>query len=216
MEIAAQEKSTGILYEGYQNEFKLCIFEDSGIQGRNERYEFRCNADLECCGRVCCTPEDATVPLWLMILFIILALVLLAAILGLLAYLFSKRKPKPKKVYRPDINEYRSIKHADDESAGYNIDKDAHGYGNRAYDQAGAGAGDSSLEDARNINTAQAQRYGRNGVGQRSSLSDEFGRGGYRPIPQPPRFHEHETFEEEFKEEYEIERSVSDSSREML
>uniref|UniRef100_A0A914EE24 CX domain-containing protein n=1 Tax=Acrobeloides nanus TaxID=290746 RepID=A0A914EE24_9BILA len=199
--IAAQSESRGIRYEGNENEFKECIFEETN-SGRNERYEFRCNADLECCGRVCCTPEDG----------IIHALVLLAIILGLLAYRFSKQKPKPKKVYLPEINKY----HADDESAGYNIDKDTHGYGNRAYDQAGAGAGDSSLEDARNINTAQTQRYGRNEVGQRSSLSDEFGQGGYRPIPQPPRFHEHETFEEEFKEEYEIERSGSGSSHEML
>lgn len=115
-------------------------------------------------------------------------------------------------VYRPDIHQYRSIKHADDELAGYNIDKDAHGYGNRGYDQTGAGVGDSSLEDGRNVNTAQLQRYnaGRNGG---AHLDDAYGRGGYRG---PPRYHEHETFEEEFKEEYQIERSGSISSREML
>lgn len=41
MEIAAQRDSNGIVYEGYHDEFKQCIFEDGEIQGKNERYEFR-------------------------------------------------------------------------------------------------------------------------------------------------------------------------------
>lgn len=41
MEIQAQDESKGILYEGYADAFKQCIFEDGAIQGRNERYEFR-------------------------------------------------------------------------------------------------------------------------------------------------------------------------------
>uniref|UniRef100_A0AC34QTH6 CX domain-containing protein n=1 Tax=Panagrolaimus sp. JU765 TaxID=591449 RepID=A0AC34QTH6_9BILA len=97
MEIAAQSESRGIIYEGYTDAFKQCVFEDGAIQGRNERYEFRCDANLECCGRTCCIPQDATVPLWLVILFIILGLLLLMALAALLAYLYSKRKPKPKK-----------------------------------------------------------------------------------------------------------------------
>ncbi|KAK6051613.1 hypothetical protein COOONC_10882 [Cooperia oncophora] len=61
-------------------------------------FSFRCDDDLECCGRTCCIPEAATIPLWLMIIFIILAAVLLLAILGTLAWLLMKRrKPKPKK-----------------------------------------------------------------------------------------------------------------------
>ncbi|KAK6028238.1 hypothetical protein OSTOST_05718, partial [Ostertagia ostertagi] len=98
MEIALQEKSKGILYEGYTKSFRQCIFEEGDVVGKNERYEFRCDDDLECCGRTCCIPEATTIPLWLMIIFIILAAVLLLAILGTLAWLLAKRrKPKPKK-----------------------------------------------------------------------------------------------------------------------
>ncbi|KJH42575.1 hypothetical protein DICVIV_11423 [Dictyocaulus viviparus] len=98
MEIALQEKSKGILYEGYTKSFRQCIFEEGDVVGKNERYEFRCDDDLECCGRTCCIPEAATIPLWLMILFIILAAVLLSAILGTLVWLMAKRKKeKPKK-----------------------------------------------------------------------------------------------------------------------
>ncbi|KAK5974098.1 hypothetical protein GCK32_008986 [Trichostrongylus colubriformis] len=98
MEIALQEKSKGIIYEGYTKSFRQCIFEEGDVVGKNERYEFRCDDALECCGRTCCIPEDTTIPLWLMIIFIILAAVLLLAILGTLAWLLAKRrKPKPKK-----------------------------------------------------------------------------------------------------------------------
>uniref|UniRef100_A0A1I7X964 CX domain-containing protein n=1 Tax=Heterorhabditis bacteriophora TaxID=37862 RepID=A0A1I7X964_HETBA len=111
MEIALQEESKGILYEGYTKAFRQCIFEEGDVHGKNERYEFRyvysseifvlaCNYDLECCGRKCCIPQEATLPLWLMIIFIILALLLLLAILGTLAWLFARRrKQKPKKAY---------------------------------------------------------------------------------------------------------------------
>ncbi|CAJ0564767.1 unnamed protein product, partial [Mesorhabditis spiculigera] len=97
-EILLQGQSKGILYEGYDKAFIQCIFEEGGIQGRNERYEFRCNADLQCCGRVCCVPEEATIPLWLMVIFIILAALLLLALLLTLAYLLAKYlKSRPKK-----------------------------------------------------------------------------------------------------------------------
>ncbi|VDM52860.1 unnamed protein product [Angiostrongylus costaricensis] len=100
MEIALQEKSKGILYEGYTKSFRQCIFEEGDVVGKNERYEFRCDDDLECCGRTCCIPEAATIPLWLMIVFIILAAVLLLAILGTLLWLLAKRmKQRPKKVH---------------------------------------------------------------------------------------------------------------------
>jgi len=94
MEIALQGDSRGIHYEGYDKDFRQCIFEESDVHGKNERYEFRCTPDLECCGRICCVPVPAVVPLWLIILFLILGLILLAAVLGTLAWLWAKRKPK--------------------------------------------------------------------------------------------------------------------------
>ncbi|VDP62564.1 unnamed protein product, partial [Heligmosomoides polygyrus] len=41
MEIALQEKSKGIVYEGYTKAFRQCIFEEGDVVGKNERYEFR-------------------------------------------------------------------------------------------------------------------------------------------------------------------------------
>lgn len=41
MEILIQPESRGIHYEGYENEYIQCIFEDGDVSGRNERYEFR-------------------------------------------------------------------------------------------------------------------------------------------------------------------------------
>lgn len=100
-----QEKSKGILYEGYTKSFRQCIFEEGDVVGKNERYEFRCDDDLECCGRTCCIPEAATIPLWLMIVFIILAAVLLLAILGTLLWLLAKRmKQRPKKGFLNDTS----------------------------------------------------------------------------------------------------------------
>ncbi|KAE9547931.1 hypothetical protein FO519_008854 [Halicephalobus sp. NKZ332] len=205
MEIAAQKDSRGILYEGYTDTFKQCVFEDGAIQGRNERYEFRCDANLECCGRTCCIPEDATVPLWLVILFIILGLLLLAALLGLLAYLCAKRKPK--KAYHSNLQSgYKTIRHADDDiNKDYSaLDESANAaYGNRAYDR----AADLAL-----INQKRARRRG-------SDSDDDMYRSRVPTLPPPRRgsWHEHETYEEEFKEEIEYERgAASDSSDERL
>ncbi|CAI4229818.1 unnamed protein product [Auanema sp. JU1783] len=98
VEIALQGESKGIIYEGYTDAFRQCIFEEGNVNGRNERYEFRCDSHLECCGRSCCIPEEVTIPLWLIIIFIILLLILLAAALLTIAYICAKRrKPKPKK-----------------------------------------------------------------------------------------------------------------------
>ena len=66
-DILAQRESTGIAYEPYRDAFKLCVYEEGGVQGKNERYEFRCDTSLECCGRVCCIPEETLywgMPLW--------------------------------------------------------------------------------------------------------------------------------------------------------
>lgn len=40
-DILAQDDSTGIIYEPYTKHFKLCVYEEPNVQGRNERYEFR-------------------------------------------------------------------------------------------------------------------------------------------------------------------------------
>uniref|UniRef100_A0A914WXD0 Uncharacterized protein n=1 Tax=Plectus sambesii TaxID=2011161 RepID=A0A914WXD0_9BILA len=115
MEILLQGESKGIRYEGYRNDYIQCIFEQGGVTGKNERYEFRCESNLECCGRVCCVPAPAAVPLWLIILLLVLATIFLMCILAILAWLCAKRKPKPKKattrVYRSDIRGgYRPVK----------------------------------------------------------------------------------------------------------
>ncbi|KAI1723358.1 hypothetical protein DdX_03513 [Ditylenchus destructor] len=193
MEIAAQRESTGILYEPYHNEFKQCVFEEYQVQGRNERYEFRCDSNLECCGRTCCEPEAATIPLWLLLLFLLLGLLLLLALLSLLWYLCCRKRktrqePKKVPVYRPDLYHgstggYRSIKHADDDDLlrrrrdSYDDLPNGHGYGNRAYDQR-----DTAVDHAATqANTAFVPRM----------------------APRPSSFHEEETYEEEFKEEIE-------------
>ncbi|KIH56533.1 hypothetical protein ANCDUO_13285 [Ancylostoma duodenale] len=93
MEIALQDQSKGILYEGYTKAFRQCIFEEGDVVGKNERYEFRLDE---------LAPEEKQTPptrnSWLMIIFIILAAVLLLAILGTLLWLLAKRrKQKPKK-----------------------------------------------------------------------------------------------------------------------
>lgn len=41
MDLLLQPNSRGIRYDGYDNDFIQCVFEDSNISGRNERYEFR-------------------------------------------------------------------------------------------------------------------------------------------------------------------------------
>uniref|UniRef100_A0AC35UHG3 CX domain-containing protein n=1 Tax=Rhabditophanes sp. KR3021 TaxID=114890 RepID=A0AC35UHG3_9BILA len=147
MEIALQGSSRGISYQGYQNSFIQCIFEEGDVVGKNERYEFRCDSDLQCCGRVCCVPEPVEIPLWLWILFILLMLIFLAAFLGLLYYFWSKREKKAKSLAHPIIrpantNIYRSIKSIDDDdyvgpsqydSSYVSPDFVMNGYGNRGY-----------------------------------------------------------------------------------
>uniref|UniRef100_A0A914YJF2 Uncharacterized protein n=1 Tax=Panagrolaimus superbus TaxID=310955 RepID=A0A914YJF2_9BILA len=161
----------------------------------------------------------------LLLLFIILGLLLLCLLLSALAYWLSKRprKPKIKKDNRSDLNNsgYRTIRHIDDdankeysaldETAANN--NNANGYGNRGYDL-------SAAEQGRRLR-------------RRGSESDEEGGGYFKsnintsnlsryPNDPPPRrnsWHEHETYEEEFKEEIEYERSAASSptsSRERL
>uniref|UniRef100_A0A8R1TQI7 CX domain-containing protein n=1 Tax=Onchocerca volvulus TaxID=6282 RepID=A0A8R1TQI7_ONCVO len=114
MDLLMQRNSIGIRYDGYDDEFIECVFEDSNVSGRNERYEFRCRPDLECCGRVCCIPQESGIPLWLMILFIILGLLLLLALLTTMAWFLRKirkqsKKAKPRKTISDQAG-YRSYK----------------------------------------------------------------------------------------------------------
>lgn len=41
MDLLLQRDSKGVRYEGYEDEFIQCIFEDADVSGKNERYEFR-------------------------------------------------------------------------------------------------------------------------------------------------------------------------------
>ncbi|KAL3990106.1 hypothetical protein ACH3XW_30390 [Acanthocheilonema viteae] len=110
MDLLIQPESRGIRYEGYDNDFIQCIFEDANVSGRNERYEFRCRPNLKCCGRVCCIPQETVVPLWLIILFIILGLLLLSALLGTIIWFFRKitkqNKSSDKAKLRRTANQY--------------------------------------------------------------------------------------------------------------
>lgn len=117
------------------------------------------------------------------------------------------------------MTEYKSIKQLDEDAA--------LGYGNKAYDQTGMANGDSSAIERRSaeqVNTAGLARLGhddergRNGRGHDDDSMFGRGRGGYHALSPARPYREHETFEEEFKEEMVIERpggSLS-SSREML
>ncbi|GMT34115.1 hypothetical protein PFISCL1PPCAC_25412 [Pristionchus fissidentatus] len=184
MEIQIQGQSRGIHYEGWEKQFIQCVFEEGEVQGKNERYEFRCDAKLECCGRVCCTPQQEVIPLWLMILFIILALLLLLAILGTIAYLCAKRrKMKPKKM-RFAVKDNSNVAYASlskDGKSSSGADKDRallaqesenysspdfyrNGYRNDGYGRGDGGAG------------FDRDGYGRNGAGYGR---DGYGRGGY-------------------------------------
>lgn len=193
MEIAAQRDSNGIVYEGYHDEFKQCIFEDGEIQGKNERYEFRCDSHLECCGRVCCVPGEAGIPLWLLILFIALGLLALLSLLACLAYWCAKRKPKPKPkrdLYQSSTG-YRSIRHADDDGGRHhgsygNIED---GWERRSVDE------DRRIVERPTANTALAHRMEREN---------------------PYKFHEEETIEESYKEEIEVDGGSIVSSEEGL
>ncbi|KAK0404138.1 hypothetical protein QR680_017306 [Steinernema hermaphroditum] len=255
MDLRLQGQSNGIFYTGYSNEFIECVFEDGDISGRNERYEFRCNADLVCCGRQCCVPQEATIPFWLVIILIVLALLLLLAILGALAWMFAKQKPKPqkpKKTYHGPSGGYRSVRQIDDDrhvlggASDYSSRADNYssltrqpmtGYGNgayNAYDKAadydvgpsantvrahGISSQDQTLSDDHTrredeLTAFQGRQY------SQSTVEGEFSpapppmtaqRGFFAP---PPARHDvHETFEESFKEEIQMERS---DSREFL
>ncbi|EGT41522.1 hypothetical protein CAEBREN_12209 [Caenorhabditis brenneri] len=237
VEIALQGDSKGILYEGYTKAFKQCIFEEGDVEGKNERYEFRCDYDLECCGRTCCIPEPATIPLWLMILFIIAALLLLAALLAFLTWLLAKWwKSRPKKEVHaaPSSagNKYSALRNNGDLV-------DDYGYHEQKY---------STPDD---IYSAYGRKYdtgSRNG-GYRNGYGNGYGNGrnldiervgpddGYRRreyavtqnyLRRPSnnvydsdngsmvRHGVHETVEESFKSEIVYERPVSTDSQEML
>uniref|UniRef100_A0A1I7SM97 CX domain-containing protein n=1 Tax=Bursaphelenchus xylophilus TaxID=6326 RepID=A0A1I7SM97_BURXY len=172
-ELAAQHQSTGILYQGYEKDFHLCIFEEPNVQGRNERYEFRCDTSLECCGRVCCTPEVAAIPLWLWLLFLILGLLALLALLSLLAYWCARRKRKQKK----DMTHgYRTIRQMDDDKSRYlgnDWDRDRAGY-----------AEANDLNNKKVVGVEESDR--------RVALADRKNS-----------FHEEETYEESINEEME-------------
>lgn len=109
--------------------------------------------------------------------------------------------------YRSNIQSgYKTIRHADDEAnKEYSaLDESANGgYGNRAYDR----AADLAL-----MNQKRIRRRG-------SDSDDDLYRSRVPAVPPPRRgsWHEHETYEEEFKEEIEYERGpASDSSTEKL
>ncbi|TKR80630.1 hypothetical protein L596_014675 [Steinernema carpocapsae] len=250
MEIALQDKSNGILYEGYHDEFIQCIFEDGDIAGRNERYEFRCDSHLACCGRSCCVPQEATIPLWLMIVLIFLAVLMLLAILAALAWMCSRRKPKapkPKKVYHSNLQSggYRAVRQIDDDqhvlggAGGRDDSYGSHGdnystlnrqsmsgYGNRAYN-AYDKTPDYDVRQHSSANTAGALRVssqeGDNAISpyQGRQYSQSTVEGEFPPPPPPmtaqrgffapPRARHgvHETFEESYKEEIQMERSDS-------
>uniref|UniRef100_A0A0R3RTF3 CX domain-containing protein n=1 Tax=Elaeophora elaphi TaxID=1147741 RepID=A0A0R3RTF3_9BILA len=115
MDLLIQANSRGIRYEGYDNDFIQCVFEDANVDGRNERYEFRCRPDLECCGRICCIPQENVIPLWLMILFIILGLLILSALLCTMVWflrkIITRNKPhKAKSKRTANQYGYRSYK----------------------------------------------------------------------------------------------------------
>ncbi|KAM3728070.1 Uncharacterized protein ACO02O_04687 [Dirofilaria immitis] len=112
MDLLIQQNSRGIRYDGYDDDFIQCIFEDANVSGRNERYEFRCRPDLECCGRICCIPQENIIPLWLMILFILLGLFLLLALLSTMAC-FLRKIAKQNKSFDKEKKtkmDYRSYK----------------------------------------------------------------------------------------------------------
>ncbi|GMT03518.1 hypothetical protein PENTCL1PPCAC_25692 [Pristionchus entomophagus] len=241
MEIALQGESRGIHYEGWEKQFIQCVYEEGEVQGKNERYEFRCDAKYECCGRVCCTPQQEVIPLWLMILFIILALLLLAAILGTIAYLCAKRrKQKPKKL--PVVNDgssnvaYASLSKDGKSSSGmggaagdrallvhdsenystpdYGWNRD--GYRNNGYGRDGFanGGGDGTGGYGRDGGYGRyGDQYGRYGAGGPPS---GYGRGYGDDGDGGSRHGVTETFESSYKEEIVYEKAASVDSRDRV
>uniref|UniRef100_A0A1I8BNY1 CX domain-containing protein n=1 Tax=Meloidogyne hapla TaxID=6305 RepID=A0A1I8BNY1_MELHA len=190
-DLLAQRDSTGIYYEPYSGDFKLCIYEEANVQGRNERYEFRCDAHLSCCGRACCIPAAAAapIPLWLLILLLFLALLLLLALLYLLYKLCcAKRKGGVKETGKRTTTTRRSR-------------------GTRPYEDGYRGGADYGEIDR----DADRDRFFRDRVsyaempngGRKTEEVRTVETGGQRGGPFRRSFHEEETFEEEFHEEIE-------------
>ncbi|CAD6189084.1 unnamed protein product [Caenorhabditis auriculariae] len=238
MEIALQSDSKGILYEGYTKAFKQCVFEEGDVHGKNERYEFRCDYDLECCGRSCCIPADATIPLWLMVILIVFALLLLLLLCALLAYALAKwRKQKPKKDNSSSAGKYSALHSNGDadayavhEKEKYSTPEDVYAaYGNRNFE----GRGDSHLgsydwRKNRNVGLTSGLDMEKVGNGDDRyrrtrdfALTQQYGR---RPSGlsyssdggSVVRHGVHETVEESFKQEITYERPASTDSRELL
>jgi len=182
-DLQAQDQSSGIIYEPYEKQFKLCIFEEPNVQGRNERYEFRCDANLFCCGRVCCLTDETAaatffgLPLWLLLLLLLLALLLLAALLPLLWYLCCRRRDDKKgkavsRTLRRGDGDYRTIGDGDGDDAWRRRGGDGHHYSDL-------------MPNGRGASSSQALVA--------------------TPLKRSSSFREEETFEEEFHEEIEIE-----------
>ncbi|EFO91270.1 hypothetical protein CRE_04296 [Caenorhabditis remanei] len=235
MEIALQGDSKGILYEGYTKAFKQCIFEEGDVEGKNERYEFRCDYDLECCGRTCCIPTPATIPLWLMILMIVAAALLLLLLLSCLLYYLSqwwKSRPKKDKNATSSStgNKYSALRNNGDLIDEYAFQEQKYSTPDDIYSAYG-----------RKYETTGSRNGGyRNGYGNGRNLDIERSGGpddGYRRreyavtqnyLRRPSNnvydsdsgsmVHHgvHETVEESFKQEITYERPVSTDSREML
>lgn len=103
-DVKLQNPSSGIVYETYTNRSHLCTYAQDNVIYKDELYIFRCPEDKECCGRECCIPGAAGIPLWLLILLLILLgilLVLLAAGIIWLCRRMCRRKPAPLKPAPP-------------------------------------------------------------------------------------------------------------------
>lgn len=194
-DILAQRDSTGINYEPYDREFKLCIFEEPNVQGRNERYEFRCDAHLACCGRVCCVPTAEggilPIPLWLLIPLMLIPLLLLLALLYLLYRLFCRKRRDKELVKRTatSTTSRRRTTHP-------------HYYGEAGYrsiERAGDEGGDRERLFRDRASYAEMPNGHTRAAEEERAVIEQ--RAPYRRRS----FHEEETFEEEFHEEIEVE-----------
>lgn len=188
-DILAQHESTGIYYEPYEHDFKLCIYEEPNVQGRNERYEFRCDSHLSCCGRVCCVPaaEPFPLPLWLLLLLLFLALLLLLALLYLLYRLCCRKRREGKEVVKRSTatTRRRTTRPFYDGEAGYrSIERDD--------DRERLFRDRASYAEMPNGHAKKEEMVVEH-MGQRAPFRRSF--------------HEEETFEEEFHEEIEVEQA---------
>jgi len=98
-----QQKSDGIVYEGYTGDYVVCQFYQGGVNYKDELYIFRCSDQKECCGRECCDPVEAGIPWWLILILVLIALLLLALCLGIAYYIWKlcKQRPRPKPKPQP-------------------------------------------------------------------------------------------------------------------